>query len=87
MRKIILICTLCSILLIGCTEKEPEHTAPVTNSAVSIQTNDERGTKAEPSNKATSKEISRDPAEIRKLKYDTAKELIKNSSIMKLMIY
>lgn len=58
-------------------EKGSEHTTPVTKSAVSIETNDERDTKAEPTNKAASKEISRDPAEIRKLKYDTAKELIK----------
>lgn len=58
-------------------EKESEHTTPVTKSAVSIETNDERGTKAEPTDDAASKEISRDPAEIRKLKYDTAKELIK----------
>ena len=50
---------------------------PVTKSAVSIETNDERGTKAEPTDDSASKEISRDPAEIRKLKYDTAKELIK----------
>ncbi len=77
MRKFILICTLCTILLVGCMEKGSEHTTPVTKSAVSIETNDERGTKAEPTNKAASKEISRDPAEIRKLKYDTAKELIK----------
>ncbi len=58
-------------------EKESEHTTPVTKSAVSIETNDEQGTKAEPTDEAASKEISRDPAEIRKLKYDTAKELIK----------
>lgn len=77
MRKFILICTLCTILLVGCMEKESEHTTPVTKSAVSIETNDERGTKAEPTDDAASKEISRDPAEIRKLKYDTAKELIK----------
>ena len=77
MRKFILICTLCTILLVGCMEKESEHTTPVTKSAVSIETNDERGTKAEPTDEAASKEISRDPAEIRKLKYDTAKELIK----------
>lgn len=77
MRKFILICTLCTILLVGCMEKGSEHTTPVTKSAVSIETNDERDTKAEPTNKAASKEISRDPAEIRKLKYDTAKELIK----------
>ncbi len=77
MRKFILICTLCTILLVGCMEKESEHTTPVTKSAVSIETNDEQGTKAEPTNEAASKEISRDPAEIRKLKYDTAKELIK----------
>ncbi len=77
MRKFILICTLCTILLVGCMEKESEHTMPVTKSAVSIETNDERGTKAEPTDDAASKEISRDPAEIRKLKYDTAKELIK----------
>ena len=77
MRKFILICTLCTILLVGCMEKESEHTTPVTKSTVSIETNDERGTKAEPTDEAASKEISRDPAEIRKLKYDTAKELIK----------
>ncbi len=77
MRKFILIYTLCTILLVGCMEKESEHTTPVTKSAVSIETNDERGTKAEPTDEAASKEISRDPAEIRKLKYDTAKELIK----------
>ncbi len=77
MRKFILICTLCTILLVGCMEKESEHTTPVTKSAVSIETNDEQGTKAEPTDEAASKEISRDPAEIRKLKYDTAKELIK----------
>lgn len=77
MRKFILICTLCTILLVGCMEKESEHTTPVTKSAVSIETNDERGTKAEPTDEAASKEISSDPAEIRKLKYDTAKELIK----------
>lgn len=77
MRKFILICTLCTILLVGCMEKESEHTTPVTKSAVSIETNDERGTKAEPTDEAASKDISRDPAEIRKLKYDTAKELIK----------
>lgn len=77
MRKFILICTLCTILLVGCMEKESEHTTPVTKSAVSIETNDEQGTKAEPTDEAASKEISRDPVEIRKLKYDTAKELIK----------
>lgn len=77
MRKFILICTLCTILLVGCMEKESEHTTPVTKSAVSIETNDERDTKAESKEEAASKKISRDPAEIRKLKYDTAKELIK----------
>lgn len=77
MRKFILICTLCTILLVGCMEKESEHTTPVTKSAVSIETNDEQGTKAESKEEAASKKISRDPAEIRKLKYDTAKELIK----------
>ncbi len=67
----------CTILLVGCMEKDSEHTMPVTKSAVSIETNDERGTKAEPTDEAASKEISRDPAEIRKLMYNTAKELIK----------
>ncbi len=77
MRKFILICTLCTILLVGCMEKESEHTTPVTKSAVSIETNDKQGTKAESKEEAASKKISRDPAEIRKLKYNTAKELIK----------